>query len=66
MQRLGWQRADGRLGGGYDYSARYDALDRAFDLETKRTRDKAVLFKQSRTFDGAGNVLTAQTVLLLR
>src|SRR5207237_2383959 len=51
------------LGGGYDYSATYDALDRAFDLKTRRTSDNAVLFDQTRTFDAAGNVSTAQTTM---
>jgi len=63
------------LGGGYDYSASYDLLDRATDLKTKRTSDGTVMFDQSRTFDGAGNVTTTnmtmpgahrQPVLLLR
>src|SRR5207302_1531787 len=51
------------LGGGYDVSATYDTLDRATDLKTKRTSDGATLFDQTRTFDGAGNVSTAQTTL---
>jgi RHS repeat-associated protein len=51
------------LGGGYDYSATYDLLDRAKDLQTKRTSDGAVMFDQSRTFDGAGNVMTTNTTM---
>ncbi|HEY7199658.1 MAG TPA: hypothetical protein VIC57_05580, partial [Candidatus Dormibacteraeota bacterium] len=51
------------LGGGYDYSATYDTLDRATDLKTKRTSDGTTLFDQNRTFDGAGNVSTAQTTM---
>jgi hypothetical protein len=51
------------LGGGFDFSASYDALDRATDLKTKRTSDGTTLFDQARTFDAAGNVLTASTTL---
>jgi RHS repeat-associated protein len=51
------------LGGGYDYSASYDVLDRAFDLKTKRTSDGTVMFDQSRTFDGAGNVTTTNMTM---
>jgi RHS repeat-associated protein len=51
------------LGGGYDYSASYDLLDRATDLKTRRSSDSAVLFDQARTFDGAGNVSTTQTTM---
>src|SRR5207244_13456313 len=49
--------------GGYDFSATYDLLDRATDLKTKRTSDGATLFDQTRTFDAAGNVSTANTTL---
>jgi hypothetical protein len=45
------------LGGGYDYSASYDVLDRAFDLKTKRTSDGTVMFDQSRTFTTADSVV---------
>jgi RHS repeat-associated protein len=51
------------LGGGYDYSASYDLLDRAFDLKTRRTSDGTTVFDQSRTFDTAGNVSTASTTM---
>jgi RHS repeat-associated protein len=51
------------LGGGYDYSASYDPLNRATDLKTKRSSDSAVMFDQSRTFDGAGNVTTTNTTM---
>jgi RHS repeat-associated protein len=51
------------LGGGYDYSATYDVLDRATDLKTKRTSDNAVLFDQTRVFDAAGNVTTASSTM---
>src|SRR5262249_43827587 len=51
------------LGGGYDASATYDLLDRPTDLKTKRTSDGTTLFDQTRTFDAAGNVSTAQTTL---
>jgi RHS repeat-associated protein len=51
------------LGGGYDYTASYDLLDRAFDLRTKRTSDGTTVFDQSRTFDAAGNVSTASTTM---
>ena len=51
------------LGGGYDYSASYDLLDRATDLKTKRTSDGTVLFDQARTFDGTGNVSTTSTTM---
>src|SRR6202011_5894241 len=36
------------LGGGYDYSASYDLLDRATDLKTRRTSDGTTVFDQSR------------------
>jgi RHS repeat-associated protein len=51
------------LGGGYDYSATYDPLDRASDLKTRRTSDGTVMFDQSRTFDGAGNVTTTNMTM---
>ncbi|HSR26325.1 MAG TPA: hypothetical protein VLW53_22405, partial [Candidatus Eisenbacteria bacterium] len=51
------------LGGGYDYSATYDLLDRATDLKTRRSSDGTVLFDQARTFDGAGNVAAASTTM---
>jgi hypothetical protein len=51
------------LGGGYDYSASYDLLDRATDLKTKRTSDGTVMFDQARTFDPAGNMTTASTTM---
>src|SRR5207249_4760523 len=51
------------LGGGYDYSATYDVLDRATDLKTKRSSDNTVLFDQARSFDGAGNVGTITTTM---
>jgi YD repeat-containing protein len=51
------------LGGGYDYSASYDLLDRAFDLKTRRTSDGTTVFDQSRTFDATGNVSTASTTM---
>jgi len=52
------------LGSGtYTYSATYDLLDRATDLKTTKTSGGAVMFDQSRTFDGAGNVTTIGTTM---
>jgi RHS repeat-associated protein len=47
----------------YLYSASYDLLGRATDLQLKRSSDQATLFDQTRTFDAAGNVSTANTTL---
>jgi RHS repeat-associated protein len=50
------------LGGGtYQYSASYDALGRATDL--KWTNGSTTRFEQTRSFDAAGNVSTANTTL---
>src|SRR6266545_3587614 len=47
----------------YQYSAIFDLLGRASDLKVKRSSDQVVLFDQTRTFDSAGNVSTANTAL---
>ena len=47
----------------YQYSAAFDLLGRATDLTMKRSSDQATLFDQTRTFDAAGNVSTANTAL---
>jgi RHS repeat-associated protein len=50
------------LGGGrYQYSATFDALLRPSDL--KLANGSTVLFEQARTFDGAGNLTSANTTL---
>jgi RHS repeat-associated protein len=51
------------LGGGYDYSASYDLLDRATDLKTTKTSGGTVMFDQSRTFGATGNVTTTSTTM---
>jgi RHS repeat-associated protein len=52
------------LGGGtYQYSAAFDLLARATDINVKRTSGQVTMFDQARTFDAAGNVSTANTTL---
>jgi RHS repeat-associated protein len=51
----------GLAGGVYQYSASFDLLARAYDLSLKK--GTTTLFDQSRTFDAAGNVSTANTTL---
>jgi RHS repeat-associated protein len=52
------------LGNGtYTYSATYDLLDRATDLKTTKTSGGTVMFDQSRTFDGAGDVTSIATTM---
>jgi RHS repeat-associated protein len=52
------------LGGStYQFNATYDLLARASDINVKRSSDQATMFDQARTFDGAGNVTTANTTL---
>jgi RHS repeat-associated protein len=52
------------LGNGtYTYGATYDLLDRATDLKATRTSGGTVMFDQTRTFDGAGNVTTIATTM---
>lgn len=50
-------------GGTYQYSASFDLLGRATDINVKRASDQATMFDQTRTFDAAGNVSTASTTL---
>ncbi len=45
----------------YQYSATYDLLSRATDLKVSLLQ--SVLFEQTRSFDAAGNVSTANTTL---
>ena len=47
----------------YQYSATFDLLARATDIKVKRSSDQTTLFDQTRTFDPAGNVSTANTTL---
>ncbi len=47
--------------GGTTFSSSYDLLDRATDLNVKRS--SVVIFDQLRIFDAAGNVKTANTTL---
>jgi RHS repeat-associated protein len=50
------------LGGGtYQYGANFDLLSRATDINLKK--GSTTLFDQTRTFDAAGNVSTANTTL---
>lgn len=49
--------------GGTTFGASYDLLDRATDLNVKRTSDNATIFDQARTFAAAGNVSTINTTL---
>lgn len=49
--------------GKYQFSAAFDALARATDLNVKRTSDQTTMFDQTRTFDAVGNVSTANTTL---
>jgi RHS repeat-associated protein len=46
--------------GAYTYAATFDALARATDLKLSTAQ---TLFEQTRTFDGSGNVTTANTTL---
>jgi RHS repeat-associated protein len=47
----------------YQSSASFDLLSRATDIKVKRSSDQATMFDQTRTFDAAGNVSTANTTL---
>jgi RHS repeat-associated protein len=47
----------------YQFNATYDLIGRASDIKVKRTSDQATMFDQARTFDGAGNVTTANTTM---
>jgi RHS repeat-associated protein len=52
------------LGGGlYQFSAGYDALQRATDLKVTNGAGSTVYFEQARAFDPAGNVTSANTTL---
>jgi RHS repeat-associated protein len=50
-------------GGTYQYSATYDALLRATDIKLTNGSGSTTFFDQSRTFDAASNVTTANTTL---
>ena len=52
---------DNLAGGLYQYSASFDALARATDINLKK--GGATLFDQIRSFDASGNVSTANTTL---
>jgi RHS repeat-associated protein len=47
----------------YQYTAGFDLLARATDLNVKRATDQAIMFDQTRTFDASGNVSTGSTTL---
>jgi RHS repeat-associated protein len=47
----------------YQYSASYDALVRATDLKVTNASGSTTFFEQARSFDGAGNVRSANTTL---
>lgn len=58
------QITSANLGGTtYQHSASFDLLARATDDKVKRNSDGSVMFDQTRTFDAAGNVSTANTTL---
>lgn len=50
-------------GGAYQYNATYDALLRATDLKWTNGSGSTTFFDQTRTFDGAGNVTSANSTL---
>lgn len=50
-------------GGAYQYGATYDALLRASDLKWTNGAGSTTFFDQARTFDGASNVISANTTL---
>jgi len=60
---LGGTAARAFAGTAAAYSAPFDPLDRATDLKTTKTSGGAVMFDQSRTFDGAGNVTSINTTM---